>query len=365
MALWKQYQFQIRESGYQTDPAQALAANKLDHLQRQLIDKYQTPAGILKQLTIKLGFNSKPDIKGIYLWGGVGRGKTWLMDLFFESLPVNEKFRIHFHQFMQLVGDELELLKGYQNPLKLVARIFARRFRVLCLDEFQVTDITHAMLLYGLLEAMYREGIILVATSNREPDELYKNGLQRDRFLPAIELIKQNSEIIHIDSDIDYRLRLLKQSHIWYQPANTSSENLLQQRFAELAPCTIINREVLYINHRNIQTRCRADDVVWFDFNIICTTPRASADYLQLAQIFHTVFISDIPVMDEYMDDMARRFINLIDALYDHNVKLIISAQSEPEQLYQGSQLAFPFKRTISRLEEMRSHTYLGKAHKP
>lgn len=365
MTLREQYQSLIRESAYQADPAQALAIERLDQLQCELMAKYQKPVGVLKRLAIKLGFNSKPAIKGIYLWGGVGRGKTWLMDLFFENLPITEKFRIHFHQFMQLVIDELELLKGYQNPLKLVARNFSRRFHLLCLDEFQVTDITHAMLLYGLLEAMYKEGITLVATSNREPDELYKNGLQRDRFLPAIDLIKQHSEIIHIEGHTDYRLRLLEQSHIWYQPVTMDSENQLMQRFVELAPCSIIDQELLYINHRNIQTRCRADDVVWFDFNIICTTPRASADYLLLARIFHTIFISDIPVMDEFMDDKARRFINLIDALYDRNVKLIVSAQSEPEQLYLGSQLTFPFRRTISRLEEMRSHAYLGKPHKP
>ncbi|MFW2374539.1 MAG: cell division protein ZapE [Gammaproteobacteria bacterium] len=365
MTLREQYHFQIRASAYQADPAQALAIERLDQLHYEFIDSYRKPAGILERLAIKLGLTRKPGIKGIYLWGGVGRGKTWIMDLFFENLPITEKFRIHFHQFMQLVIDELELLKGYQNPLKLVARNFSRRFRILCLDEFQVTDITHAMLLYGLLEAMYKEGITLVATSNREPDELYKNGLQRDRFLPAIELIKHHSEIIQIEGDIDYRLRLLEQSHIWYQPVSIDTDKRLLQRFAELAPCTIIDQELLYINHRNIQTRCRADDVVWFDFNIICTTPRASADYLELAQIFSTIFISNIPVMDEYMDDMARRFINLIDALYDRNVKVIVSAQSEPEQLYQGNQLAFPFKRTISRLEEMRSHSYLCKAHKP
>jgi len=365
MTLREQYQLQIRDSAYQADPEQALAIEKLDQLHDELIEQFQNPAGVLQKLAIKLDLRPRPLISGIYLWGGVGRGKTWIMDLFYENLPITEKFRIHFHPFMQLVTDELELLKGYQNPLKLVARNFSRRFRLLCLDEFQVTDITHAMLLYGLLEAMYREGITLVATSNREPDELYKNGLQRDRFLPAIELIKRHSDILHIDGDTDYRLRLLEQAQIWYQPVSSDTDKQLQQRFAELAPCTIIDREQLYINHRNIQTRCWADDVVWFDFNIICTTPRASADYLLMARIFHTIFISGIPVMDEYMDDKARRFINLIDALYDRNVKLIVSAQSEPEQLYLGSQLAFPFKRTISRLEEMRSHAYLCKPHKP
>ncbi|MCW8956284.1 MAG: cell division protein ZapE [Gammaproteobacteria bacterium] len=361
----EQYQIQIRDYGYQADPQQADAIDRLDKLHHELIARDRKHSAILTTLAIQLGIRTKPVLEGVYLWGGVGRGKTWLMDLFFENLPLSNKFRIHFHQFMQVVIDELELLKGHQNPLKLVARNFSRRFQVLCLDEFHVADITHAMLLYGLLEAMYKEGIILVATSNRQPDELYKNGLQRDRFLPAIELIKQFSEIIHIDGDADYRLRLLEQSNIWYQPITDDSESQLIQRFSELAPCTANDREILYINYRNIQTRCRADDVVWFDFNIICNTPRASSDYLVLARIFSTIFISSIPVMDEFMDDMARRFINLIDALYDRNVKLIISADCEPAELYQGSQLAFPFKRTISRLEEMRSHAYLCKPHKP
>lgn len=365
MTLREQYQLQIRKYGYQADPAQSHAVARLDELHSKLINRHQKRSSVLSSLIINLGLGCNPAIKGIYLWGSVGRGKTWLMDLFFESLPITEKFRIHFHQFMQMVNDELELLKGQQNPLKLVARNFSRRFQILCLDEFHVADITHAMLLYGLLEAMFREGIILVATSNREPDELYKNGLQRDRFLPAIELIKKYSEIIAIDGDVDYRLRLLEKSHTWYYPITVDSENQLMQRFSELAPCTANDQEVLYINYRNIQTRGRADDVVWFDFNKLCTTPRASADYLVLARIFSTIIISDIPVMDEFMDDKARRFINLIDALYDRNVKVIASAHSEPAKLYQGSQLAFPFKRTISRLEEIRSHAYLCKPHKP
>lgn len=365
MTPGEQHQLQIREHGYQADPPQALAIDQLDELHHKLIDKDQKRSSVITRLLIKLGLKHKPVTKGIYLWGSVGRGKTWLMDLFFENLPITDKFRIHFHQFMQVVIDELELLKGYQNPLRLVAKNFSRRFHILCLDEFQVTDISHAMLLYGLLEAMYREGIVLIATSNREPDELYKNGLQRDRFLPAIELIKQHSEVILIDGDTDYRLRMLEKSHIWYQPVTTQSENQLMQRFAELAPCTAIDQEVIYINYRDIQTRCRADDVVWFDFNIICSTPRAAADYLILARIFSTIFISDIPIMDESKDDMARRFINLVDALYDRNVKVIVSAHSDPAELYQGSQLTFPFKRTVSRLEEMRSHSYLIKPHKP
>ena len=365
MTLREQYRQQIREHGYQADQPQAHAIERLDVLHSRLIHKTRKHPDILNILAINLGLKGKQDNKGIYLWGSVGRGKTWLMDLFYESLPITEKFRIHFHQFMQVVIDELELLKGHQNPLKLVARNFSRRFQILCLDEFQVTDITHAMLLSGLLEAMYKEGITLVATSNREPDELYKNGLQRDRFLPAIQLIKQHSEIVRIDGETDYRLRLLEKSHIWYQPITDQTENELMQRFSELAPCTANDQEVIYINYRNIQTRCRADDVVWFNFNILCTTPRASSDYLVMARIFSTIFISGIPVMDESMDDMARRFINLIDALYDRNVKLIVSAYGEPAMLYQGNQLLFPFKRTISRLEEMRSHAYLCKPHKP
>jgi cell division protein ZapE len=357
------YHLKITEQAFEKDPAQALAVEHLDKLYQQLQLKPANTLSAWPRLTHLFGYK-KPPIKGLYLWGGVGRGKTWLMDIFFTTLPFEDKIRLHFHHFMQTVHDELSLLKGHKNPLKLVARNFAKQVRVICLDEFHVSDITDAMLLYGLLDALFKEGVTLVSTSNLRADDLYQHGLQRERFLPAIELIKQHMQAININGKTDHRLRLLEKAETWYNQTDTTGEPQLLARFHQLAPCSAVESEVLHINYRNIHSRYRADDVVWFNFDALCSSPRGSADYIEIARQFHTVFISNIPIMDESIDDKAKRFINLIDEFYDRNVKLIASAEAPPAELYQGRQFKFEFKRTLSRLIEMRSHEYLARPHK-
>jgi len=358
------YQQRLSLETFDTDPAQQQAIVYFDQLQAALLKKHASAKPMLQHLRKLLRGNITP-VNGLYVWGGVGRGKTWMMDLFFETLPFPQKMRLHFHHFMRAIHDQLSLLKGQQDPLKLIARNFARQYSILCLDEFHVADITDAMLLYGLLEALFREGVCLVATSNQPPDELYKNGLQRERFIPAIELIKQHTTLLTLDGDIDHRLRLLEKADTWYDSTALDSDEKLRTRFRELAPCEGTENMRLRINYRQLQTVICADDVAWFSFDTLCAGPRASADYIEIARRFHTLFISRVPVMNEASDDLALRFVNMIDEFYDRNLKLIISAAAGPDGLYQGQQLAFEFQRTASRLQEMRSHAYLQRPHKP
>jgi cell division protein ZapE len=358
------YQQHVTRPDFDEDPAQHKAMDFFDRLHDDLAHKIKqenSPGFHIRNL---LGTTPTP-VTGLYLWGGVGRGKTWMMDLFFDALPYPEKIRLHFHHFMRAVHDQLSLLKGHRNPLRLIARNFAKKYRLLCLDEFHVSDITDAMLLYGLLDALFQQGVSLVATSNLAPDELYKNGLQRERFIPAIELIKKHTKIVNIDNGVDHRLRLLEKADTWYPSTTTDSHARLQQRFEQLAPCRGEEKVILRINYRNIETLLLADDVAWFSFDSLCNGPRATDDYIEIARRFHTLFISDIPVMDESTDDLAQRFVNMIDEFYDRNLKLVISAAAGPSELYRGTQLAFDFQRTASRLEEMRSHEYLQRPHKP
>ena len=359
MTPLEHYTLMLKEPGFIEDPEQAKAVEFFNELFLQL-EIEPDFWGHVKNI---LGYKTASP-KGLYLWGGVGRGKTWLMDMFYTLLPCDKKIRLHFHHFMQAVHDELSLLKGYKNPLKLVARNFSKQARIICLDEFHVSDITDAMLLYGILEALYKEGVILISTSNLNVDDLYKHGLQRDRFLPAIDLIKINSQIVCIDGELDHRLRLLEKAETWYITVDESTEQVIQSRFNQLAPSKPLKNKSLHINHREIKSLYIAEDVVWFDFYTLCSSPRSSSDYIELARQFHTVFITDIPEIDESIDDKAKRFINLIDEFYDRNVKLIISADTLPQTIYTGKLLQFEFQRTISRLIEMRSHDYLARPHK-
>ena len=363
MTLASVYKSKIESEHFDADPAQEAVVQDLNHLIQELTSQHTAKSSLKYKFKKATGFN-KP-VKGIYLWGGVGRGKTWLMDMFYMALPFDGKRRLHFHHFMQAVHDELGLLKGHTNPLILVARNFAKNNSVLCLDEFHVSDITDAMLLYGLLDELFKCGITLVLTSNQHPDDLYKNGLQRDRFLPAIDFIKHNTRLINIDGQTDHRLRLLEKADVWYTPLSDDNNHRLTRRFNQLAPSNGELNQSVQINHRTLQSKMIADDVIWFEFEMLCSSPRATSDYIEIAKCFHTVFISDIPQMNESQDDKARRFINMIDEFYDRNVKLIVSSEVEPAILYSGSQLEFEFLRTSSRLEEMRSHNYLSKAHKP
>ena len=298
------------------------------------------------------------------MWGGVGRGKTWLMDMFFDSLPGKDKQRIHFHRFMARVHTALKTKKSTRDPLPEIAREWAQQCRVLCFDEFFVSDIADAMLLGGLLQALFAEGVTLIATSNVAPDDLYHGGLQRAKFLPAIESLKEHSLSLHVDGERDFRLRLLQRSEIFLQPADDRAETSLSNAFERMAAgCSLDTR--LEINDRMINARQRGDGIIWFNFKELCEQPTSTADYIEIARAFNTVLLSNVPLMDEGNTDATRRFINLIDEFYDRNVKMLISAATPINNLYTGNRLAFEFQRTTSRLTEMQSTTYLAKPHLP
>ncbi len=351
------YLQECRQKGLSQDTSQLQAVLKLDALFQRLIEPPKST--FLEKLLAK-----KPmPQRGIYLWGGVGRGKTFVTDLFYDCVPFTEKRRVHFHRFMQQIHSELKALPKTPNPLKIVARNLAKQFRLLVLDEFHVSDIADAMLLGGLLEALFANGVTLVTTSNIPIPELYKNGLQRERFLPAIALLEQYTETLEMNGENDYRLNLLERSGTYHSPVTDGTDTLLAQQFAELSVEQIHNGAPITINGREITTHQLAGDVVWFTFPEICQTARSASDYLEIARLYHTVIISNIPHIHADNDGVVKRFIDLIDALYDHNVKLICSADKEPEHLYDGERLAFPFQRTISRLYEMRSHRYLAEPH--
>ena len=358
MTPQQRYDADLRLRGFHPDPHQAVAIERL----QQLFKSLTTPRRP-KSLLTRLFDRPEPPPQGLYLWGGVGRGKTYLMDLFHECLPLTAKTRRHFHRFMQDIHGELKTLPKSPDPLPIIAKRLAGEVRVLCLDEFHVNDIGDAMLLAGFLRALFEHGVTLITTSNTEPCELYKNGLQRERFEPAIELIQAHTEVLYLGDDIDYRLQLLERSGTYQVLVDTAPFPSLTRRFHDLAPQPGVRAAWLKVNNRQIQAQAIADDVVWFDFAALCETPRNAADYLEISRLFHTVLLSGVPVMDESKDDVAQRFIHLIDALYDHHVKLIVTATAPPCQLYRGTRHALSFQRTVSRLQEMGSEAYLASAH--
>jgi len=367
MRIFDEYNRQLLQKQYDCDPVQQSVVEELAKLQQKL-DAHQIDTQSI-QHKINAFFNrpAKPP-QGIYLWGDVGRGKTWLMDMFYETLSDenginNRKIRLHFHHFMQAIHDQLSLLGEQKNPLQHIARAFAKRYKLLCLDEFHVSDITDAMLLYGLLNTLFEEGITVVATSNRPPDDLYKNGLQRERFLPAIELIKLHMTTLQLNGPVDHRLRLLEKADTWYL-IEDKIDMMLEQRLLELTTSPAQRHLKTLINYRHIETILITNDIIWFDFQSICGDQRGSADYIEVARQYHTVMISNIPKMDDSLNDKSKRFINMIDEFYDRNVNLLASSVAQPEELYSGKQLEFEFKRTVSRLLEMRSHEYMQRAHK-
>ncbi|ART64260.1 cell division protein ZapE [Kushneria marisflavi] len=376
----EQYRQDLEREGFQHDSSQEKAVEHLQRLYEALTSRPRPkPAtaaadnGIKSKMSGFFGKKSapsapsapaEPDIKGLYFWGGVGRGKTWLVDTFHDSLPFDDKMRTHFHRFMQRVHKELEIHKGQKNPLTQVAVKLAGEARVICLDEFFVKDITDAMILGNLLDALFAQGVVLVTTSNIVPDELYKNGLQRDRFLPAIDLLNRHCEVVNVDAGIDYRMRTLTREEVFHTPAGDSADEALQESFAHLAG-EPGEEETLRINGRALKARRCHEGVVWFDFKTLCDGPRSQNDYIELSRQYHSVLISNVPVMGAAIEDQARRFINLVDEFYDRAVKLVMSAEAEPESLYSGGELAFEFERTVSRLQEMQSSDYLALTHKP
>ena len=306
-------------------------------------------------------------VQGLYLWGGVGRGKTMLMDMFYASLPEEGKKRIHFHRFMRGVHHDLTRLAnddGTADPLQVIADEFARDHHVLCFDEFFVSDIADAMILGELLSGMFDRGVTLVATSNVEPDRLYEDGLQRRRFLPAIDKLKTHTLVHHVGGDVDYRLRVLKAAEIYHSPLDSDAAANMQRYFTALAPEAPRTDVDIEVEKRQIRVRQLADDVGWFDFASLCEGPRSQNDYIELARIFHAVLLSDVKQFTTRNEDSARRFIALVDEFYDRNVKLIISAEVPILSLYAGKRLQFEFERTVSRLLEMQSHEYLARTHK-
>ncbi len=352
------YQADLRKDGFLHDPAQERA---VEHTQRLYEELLLGRCG-RSWWSGWLGRRRAP--RGLYLWGGPGRGKTYLVDSFFDCLPFHEKRRIHFHRFMLAVHRQLGELPKTPNPLVIIARQLAAEVRVLCLDEFHVYDIADAMLLDGLLKAMFEQGITLVTTSNIEPDRLYQDGLQRDRFLLAIERIKQHLEQVQLDAQTDYRTRTLERSGTYRVAVDGEGTHWLNRHLQELAPRQVRRDALLPVNGRSIPARILAEGVAWFGFVELCRRPCSTRDYLELAQLFHTLLIEDVPVFGEADDEAARRFIHLIDALYDHQVKLVISAAAEPDSLYRSGRLGGLFARTASRLAEMRSRQYLALPHR-
>lgn len=363
MTPMERYQQDLLREDFRSDSAQKMAVEHLQRLHDELVASKPGKSGFLSRLAGK--GKKAASIKGLYFWGGVGRGKTYLVDTFYDCLPFEQKMRNHFHRFMQRVHADLRKFDGQPNPLKLVARQLASEIRVLCLDEFFVKDITDAMILGNLMEALFDEGVVLVTTSNIVPDGLYKDGLQRARFLPAIDLLKRYTEVVNVDSGVDYRLRTLTQAEIYHSPLDAEADASLTRSFEAMVMVEGQRNAPIDINGRPIIARRSHEQVAWFDFAALCDGPRSQYDYIELSKIFHTVLLSDVPQLGREKDDQTRRFINLIDEFYDRNVKLIISAAVPIDEIYTGGNLAFEIDRTKSRLLEMQSHEYLAREHKP
>lgn len=360
MKLREAYEESLRREGHVEDPAQLELIGQFEDLQQRLLARPPRKGGLRTMF-----FRSEPQapVRGLYIWGGVGRGKTFLMDLFFESLPLEQKRRIHFHRMMHDVHERLKTLSFVEDPLDKVAAGIAQDTRVLCFDEFFVSDIGDAMILGRLLEGLFKRGVTLVATSNSPPDELYKDGLQRQRFLPAIQLLNEHTRVVNLDGATDYRLRILQKAGTYLTPDNAAAAQKLDYFFDESASSQVEAETDLDINGRPIRARRCAKGVAWFRFADICDGPRSPADYIEIARWYPSVMISGVPQFDVTREDQARRFISLVDEFYDRRVKLILSADAPIEELYAGKRLSFEFDRTTSRLIEMQSTEYLALPH--
>ena len=375
-ALWVLYQEAISSGEMLADPHQELLVKALVPVYDALTaNPVEAGLGNGKKPTVLSRFLSlvgheekveKPElIPGVYIWGGVGRGKTFIVDFFYKHLPIEKKQRTHFHSFMKSVHEQIRSLGNIEDPLKQVAKNIATTTRILCLDEMHVNDITDAMLLGGLFEYLFEDGVTLITTSNCKPSGLYKDGLQRKRFLPAIELLEKHTNVINSDGDMDYRMRTLETANVYQIGKSEAVQKELNQYFIKMVGLDAeIISDPVNINGREIPVKRRCKAVVWFDFDALCVASRSTLDYIELATEFSTILISDVPVMSAMQDDAARRFVNLIDEFYDRGVNVVISAEAPPEELYIGKRLAFEFQRTVSRLMEMRSKEYLFTKHK-
>ena len=366
MTPLEKYNLDLQQDNFHHDNAQQQAVEHLDELYRRLTEP-KVPLTDVKKTWRHIFRKKEPQQvvpeKGLYFWGGVGRGKTYLVDTFYDALPTERKMRVHFHRFMQRVHDELGELKQQADPLLIVADKFKQETDIICFDEFFVSDITDAMILATLLEALFERGITLVATSNIIPQDLYRNGLQRARFIPAITLIEQHCQIVNVDSGIDYRLRTLEQAEIYHFPLDSFAQQNMLDYFHRLTSETEHEEKEIEINHRVLPVNAEGDGVVHFEFISLCESARSQHDYIELSRLYHTVLLSNVKVMGELNDDAARRFIAMVDEFYDRNVKLIISGEVQLADLYQNGRLTFEFKRCQSRLIEMQSHEYLAKEH--
>jgi cell division protein ZapE len=353
MDVREYYEHALKERGFQADPAQRAAIERLQRAYEEWVAYKGQRSNAFKRLV------SRPQVpRGVYMWGGVGRGKSFLMDSFFLVVPVVRKTRLHFHEFMRGVHRQLDELKGVADPLDEVARRVAKKHRLICFDEFHVSDIADAMILYNLLKALFDNGVSFMMTSNYEPDTLYPNGLHRDRMLPTIALLQERMDVMCVDAGIDYRKRALEQVDVYLTPLGPETDRALRHAYASIAE-TEDEEPRIRIEAREIVCLRRAGGVIWFDFATLCGGPRSQNDYLEISSRFHTVILSGIPRMSAAMSSEARRFTWLIDVLYDHKVKLLMSAEVPPEELYTEGMLANEFHRTVSRIIEMQSREYM------
>ena len=345
------------------DPAQQQAIDKLAEIERTILARFNDKNN--SWWKVKRVNKKHASARGLYLWGGVGRGKTMLMDQFYEQLALEQKTRLHFHRFMQLVHEHKAELKDVQDPIGKIADRFADQAILLCLDEMHISDITDAMLMARLLERLFERGVVVVTTSNAPPDDLYKNGLQRSRFLPAIDLMNTHLEVFNLDSGIDYRLLHLTSTAIYSWPHDHAVEKTLAETFELNVQSGQTSNAPVTINTREIPVIQRANGILWCSFEALCEGNRATADYIEIGRLFHTVICQDVPQLDDSSNDPARRLISMIDEFYDRRVNFIVSAAVPLNELYSGKKLAFAFERTSSRLHEMQAEEYLSAAHVP
>ena len=353
------YEQELAARGFTADPAQLRAVEALQRCADDWAAYKARRSNALKKL-----INKPPIPRGVYMYGGVGRGKSFLMDCFFNAVPIRRKTRLHFHEFMREVHRELTGLQGQVNPLNELGRRMAARFKLICFDEFHVADITDAMILHRLLVALFDNGVGFVTTSNFRPDELYPNGLHRDRILPAIALLNERMNVLNVDNGTDYRRRALEQAPLYHSPLGAQADAAMQDAFARLAAQSAPDDPVIEVEGRQLSALKRAGGVIWFDFKTLCAGLRSQNDYLEIASRFHTLLLSDVPQMSVAQASEARRFTLLVDVLYDRRVKFILSAAVPPEQLYTQGPLAHEFPRTVSRLTEMQSSEYLALEHR-
>ena len=349
---------QAIESGqFMPDEAQAQAVQELDRVWTELFTRYKSTKTAFRR------FRRQTSPKGVYMWGGVGRGKTWLMDQFYDSIPFRRKTRLHFHHFMQQVHKELNKLSGQRNPLELVADQIYKNAVVICFDEFFVSNVTDAMILSDLFQKLFERGVTLVATSNIAPEGLYKNGIHRDRFLPTIALVQQHCAVLNVDAGVDYRLRVLKQAQLFKYPLTDDAHAWMNERFQALTHTQMPCNTSIIINSRVVETLGHTEDVLWCEFSELCFKPRSPADFIEIANIYNTVLVSNVPHLTDFLSEGTRRFIYLVDEFYDRGVKLLLTSEDSIVELHQGERLAFEIERTRSRLLEMQSDEYLHSEH--